>query len=295
MARLMKVADYDGAMFDVSMSRRSALLASACAWSGSSMAGPLAGRVKIAVKYHMIQEASLSVREKFELLREVGLDGVELKIDDKVDHDEVEAVIGKTGVPVHGIVNAAYPDIVPAVELARRLGSDSVLVLAREDSTLSYDENFSVWQGNVRKALPLAEKHGIRLCIENVRATFLKTGEGMARFVDSFDSPMVRSYFDLGNTITWTEQSAQHWARALGERIYKLDIKDRGHPEFGEAKLKCEGAVGTNGGEVHWEKVRAILTEVNFGGWATAEVAGGDRQRLAGIAVWMRDVLALEA
>jgi hexulose-6-phosphate isomerase len=116
----------------------------------------------------------------------------------------------------------------------------------------------------------------------------------MVSFVDFFESPVVRSYFDLGNTITWTEQPAEHWAEVLGKRVYKLDIKDRGHAEFGEAKLKREGAVGTNGGEVHWERVRNILDQNDFSGWATAEVTGGDRKRLKRMAGWMRDVLELD-
>ena len=146
----------------------------------------------------------------------------------------------------------------------------------------------------MRAAIPLAEKEGVRLCVENVRATFLKTAEGMSKFIDSFGSPMVHSYFDLGNTITWTEQLAEHWAEVLGKRVYKLDIKDRGHPEFGDAKLKRAGIEGgTNGGEVNWAAVRKILAANDFSGWATAEVAGGDRKRLAGIAGWMRDVLDL--
>ncbi len=47
-------------------------------------AGPLAGRIRIAVKYQMIQEPDLSVKQKLEMLREIGFDGVELKVDDKV-------------------------------------------------------------------------------------------------------------------------------------------------------------------------------------------------------------------
>ena len=262
---------------------------------GVSLAGPLSGRVKLAVKYHMILEPALSVKEKFALLGEVGMDGVELKTYEKVDHDEVDDAIAATGIPVHGIVNASDPEMISALSLAKRFGSESVLTFPKEDPTLSYDENFEIWQGHMAKAIPLAEELGIYLCVENVRATFLKTGEQMAQFIDSFDSTMVRSYFDLGNTITWTEQSAQGWAAALGNRIHKLDIKDRGHLEFGEPKLKREGVIGTNGGEVHWEKVRAILDRMDFSGWATAEVAGGDRERLTRMAGWMRDVLDIEA
>ena len=262
--------------------------------SGSlAFAGPLDGKIRLAVKYHMIQEPELNVSEKFSMLREIGFDGTELKADEEVDHAEVLDAIQATGVPVHGIVNAGEPEIVPAVELANKLGSESVLSFAREFPDLGYEENFRLWQGHVREALPLAEKHGIVICIENVRATFLKEAEEMARYIDSFDSPFVKSYFDLGNTITWTEQPAEHWAAVLGERIHKLDIKDRGHAEFGEAKTAREGAIGTNGGEVHWERVRAELAKVDFSGWATAEVPGGDRGRLARMRGWMRDVLDL--
>jgi len=254
--------------------------------------GPLAGKIKIAVKYHMIAARDLSVVEKFRLLKEIGFDGVEVKTDHAADVSQFVKAIEATGLPVHGVIHSSKPDIASAVRFAKQLGGDSVLVLAGEDPNISYDENFRQWQRRVREAIPMAEESGISLCIENVRATFLKTGEEMARFIDSFDSPFVRSYFDLGNTITWTEQSAEHWARVLGKRIYKLDIKDRGHREFGDAKLKREGiTTGTDGGEVNWESVREELNRVSFSGWATAEVAGGDRKRLMGIAGWMRDVL----
>lgn len=256
-------------------------------------AGPLSGKVKLAVKYHMILEPELSVLEKFQLLRDTGFDGVEIKTDEKVDHGEVLDAIEATGIPVHGIVNAGEPEIIPAIELAHKFGSESVLSFAREFTDISYEENFKRWQEYVREALPLAEKYGIVICIENVRATFLKTAEEMARYIDSFDSPFVKSYFDLGNTITWTEQSGEHWAEVLGERIHKLDIKDRGHAEFGDPKTAREGVAGTNGGEVHWEKVCDELEANNFSGWATAEVAGGDRERLIRMREWMRDVLQI--
>ncbi len=254
--------------------------------------GALTGKIKIAVKYQMIQEPDLSPLEKFRLLKKIGFEGVELKTNEKIDPDEIVRAIDDAGFPVHGIINSSDPDIARAVERAKLYGSNSVLVLAKEDKEKTFGENSSHWQGLIRKAIPLADKHGITLAIENVRATFLKTGEDMAEFIDSFKTPIVRSYFDLGNTITWTEQSAEHWAAALGNRIFKLDIKDRGHSVFGDEKLKRPGiTTGTNGGEVNWEAVRTHLDKIQFSGWATAEVAGGDRKRLTEMAAWMRDVL----
>lgn len=282
-------------MEERNFSRRSAVLGSMACLSGMAMAGPLSGRIKLAVKYDMILEPELSVREKFELLRDVGLHGTELKTDASVDHDEVLEAVQVTGIPVHGIINASDPVIVPALKMAKRFGCDSVLTWAREDPGLSYKENFEIWRGHLRDAIPLAEEFGITLCVENVRPTFIKTGQQMAEFIDSCESDRVKSYFDLGNTISWTEQSAQDWASALGHRIYKLDIKDRGHPEFGDPKIKREGVVGTNGGEVHWQKVRDVLNGIQFSGWATAEVRGGDRRRLERMAGWMRNVLDLDS
>ena len=46
-------------------------------------------------------------------------------------------------------------------------------------------------------------------------------------------------------------------------------------------------------GSVEWDKVRAELKKIDFADWATAEVRGGDRQRLAEISQEMDRVLEL--
>ncbi len=255
-------------------------------------AAEFTGKIRKAVKFAMVNEP-LGVTDKFKLLQDMGFDGVEVYTRNREDTRAYRKAIDVTGFPVHGVVNSSDPDIADAVAMAHELGGDGVLVLAKEDPKLSYDDNFKNWQRLVRAAIPAAEKRKVRLLIENVRATFLKTAEGMARFIDSFETPWVGSYYDTGNTITWTEQNAEHWARVLGRRIGKIDIKDRGHKEFGDAKLAKPGVKGTDGGEVHWGNVRQELAQIGFHGWATAEVKGGDRKRLAGIARWMDGVLRL--
>ncbi len=280
-----------------SLSRRKLLQAGTAAALGLNSAqarGPLAGRVQIAVKYQMVNEPDFTPLQKFQLLRDIGYDGVEIASFEKVDSDEIVEARKRSGLPIHGVVNAGNPEVIPAIELASKYGAETVLVFAQEDRKQSYEENFIRWQKIISEAVPAAEEKNITLCIENVRATFLKTGEEMARFIDSFETKRVRSYFDLGNTITWTEQSAEDWAAALGDRIFKLDIKDRGHPEFGDKKTARAGVTtGTNGGEVNWKAVREHLTKIQFSGWATAEVGGGDRERLTRMADWIRDVLEL--
>ena len=255
-------------------------------------AGQFTGKIKKAVKFAMVTE-KLGVTDKFKLLQDLGFDGVEVYTRNKDEKSAYRKAVDATGFPVHGVVNSSDPDIVGAVEMASDLGGDAVLVRAKEDTKLSYAANFKTWQMLLRAAIPAAEKKRVKLLIENVRATFLKTAEGMARFIDSFETPWVGSYYDTGNTITWTDQNAEHWASVLGSRIGKIDVKDRGHKEFGDAKTARPGAIGTDGGEVHWVNVRKELAKIGFTGWATAEVKGGDRKRLAGIATWMDGVLRL--
>jgi hexulose-6-phosphate isomerase len=46
-------------------------------------------------------------------------------------------------------------------------------------------------------------------------------------------------------------------------------------------------------GSIDWEKVRKELTSIGYRSWATAEVSGGDRRRLAEISQQMDHVLDL--
>lgn len=252
----------------------------------------LKGKIRKAVKFHMVNE-KLSVVDKFRLLKDIGFDGVEVRTNSNTPISDFLRAHNQARLPIHGVIHAADPGLMKAIDVARELGGSSVLIVAGEDSKRTYNENFQNWLNLIRAAAPYAEKHGVKLLVENVRATFLKTAEEMARFLDACQSPAIGAYFDTGNTITWTKQNAEHWARVLGRRIVKLDIKDRGHAEFGDRKLASKTATGTNGGEVHWKNVRRELTAVEFSGWATAEVRGGDRKRLAGIARWMDQVLGL--
>lgn len=249
-------------------------------------------QIKIAVKYSMIRE-SVSVQAKFETLKAAGFQGVEITMGQRHELKEIIRAIDTTGVVVHGVVHGSSDEYEDPLNLCNSVGGDAVLVVARLKSELSYDENFKLAQGYLLKAIPRAEKLGVRLLVENVRNSFLKKAEEMVRFIDELKSPAVGAYFDTGNAITWTDQTAEHWVRVLGHRIAKLDIKDRGHERFGDPKNRSPDAVGTDDGEVHWKKVRKELERIKFAGWATAETKGGEESRLKGMARWMRDILRL--
>jgi len=264
------------------------------ALGGLAPAGQFSGRIKKAVKFHMIDE-DLSVTDKFKLLEDLGFDGVEIVRRKGPDPAEAVKARETTGLPIHGITNSSDPDITGAVDLAKLYGATSVLLVAgRVNEETPYDENYRVVQERIRQALPYAEKQQIKLLVENVWNNFLLSPLEMARFVDELESPWAGVYFDVGNVVRigWPE----HWIRILGKQIGKLDIK-----EYSRTKQFNEGArkgfdveIGDPEGDCGWPAVRQALLEIDYRGWATAEVPGGDRQRLANIAERMDRVLDLK-
>jgi len=255
-----------------------------------SLAKSNADRIKRAVKFHMIQE-NLSVLDKFKLLEDLGFDGTEVHVNSQVDPQQIRQAIEKTDVRVHGFLNSNKPDLIHAIDMAKSYGGTSVLVVAgKVDAKHQYDKVYQTQQSRIREALPYAEKHNIHLLIENVWNGFLLSPIEMARFIDELNSSFVGVYFDVGNVVRigWPE----HWIRILGQRIVKLDIK-----EYSRAKQINEGLrkgfdVEIGEGDCNWPEVRAALKDIGYrSGWATAEVPGGDRHRLAEIAAQMNRVL----
>jgi hexulose-6-phosphate isomerase len=254
--------------------------------------------IRKAVKLGMVQ-GDLSVLEKFRLLKNLGYDGVEVGSPAGPDHDAVIQARDETGLAVHGVVCTehwksplSHPDaavrekcrraIETAIRASRRYGGTTVLIVAgRVNEQIAYGDAYVRCQEEIRKILPVAAENEITLAIENVWNDFLLSPVEAARFVDELDSKWLGWYFDVGNVVRygWPE----HWVKALGKRIVKLDIK-----EYSRKKQHAEGPwkgfnVKLLEGDVNWPAVMAALDEVGFRGWATAELSGGD-------AAWLKDV-----
>ena len=256
--------------------------------------GLLSERIRKAVKYHMITE-DLSVEDKFRLLQDLGFDGVEPRAAVKPEQRELVRQLAKaserTGLPIHGVVHSSNPNIEDAIDQAKYFGATSVLHVVRYDRSLSYQKNHEQTQAILRRAAVHAAKQKILILIENVWATFLIEPNAMKQYVDTLQSDWVQVYFDVGNVVRWGWP--QHWIEVLGKRIRKLDIK-----EYDLAIAMNEGmrkgfSIPLGEGSVDWKKVRQELLAIDYRGWATAEVRGGDRRRLAEIAEQMDRVLDL--
>ena len=112
-----------------------------------------------------------------------------------------------------------------------------------------------------------------------------------ARYIDELDSPFVKAYFDIGNVMRWGWP--QHWMEVLGKRIVKLHAKEfKLDIAMKEGMGKAFG-VPMGEGSIDWAKVRQQIVKLDYKGWVTAEVGGGDRKRLADISQQMDRVLDL--
>jgi len=251
--------------------------------------GEFTGKIKIALKYNMVKIEG-SVTDQFRAIKDIGYDGIELGVGDKVDRGEVLAASKAAGLPIHGVVNGSVNNIGAAVDLARFYGASSVLLVAgRVDAANYYAKNYATTQAIIREAIPYAKEQGILLLVENVWNNFLLTPLELARYIDELDSDQVAVYFDVGNVARfgWPE----HWIPVLGNRIKKLDIK-----EYSRTRQMNEGPwkgfdVEIGDGEIDWVAVRKELAAIGYSGWATAEVNGGDKARLGDLAQRMKRVL----
>lgn len=253
-----------------------------------------AGRIQKAVKYHMIDE-DLSIADKLKLLRDLGFDGVEarslLKPTQTAEFRELVKARETVDFPVHGVINSSNPDIISAIDQAKILGANSVLHVVRYDRKIGYMQNYQETQQIIQRAVDHAAKNEVFILLENVWASFLIEPLGMKRFVDEINSPWVQVYFDVGNVVRWGWP--QHWIEVLGQRVRKLDIKEYDLDIAMKEGMRSAFAVPIGEGSIEWKKVRDELQKINYQGWATAEVKGGDRKRLAEIGEQMNRVLDL--
>ena len=120
------------------------------------------------------------------------------------------------------------------------------------------------------KLIPVAEKTGVVIALENVWSNLWVLPKLFAHFTRSFQSPWIQSYFDIGNHVKYAKPEA--WIEALGKTIVKLHVKDfkvdRASPQGGEF-------VDIRDGDVNWPSVIRALDQIGYDGWLTIEGSGG--------------------
>ena len=291
------------------MNRRKFLLASSVlAVAPAAFAAPKRD-IKKALKWHMIKDPKAKTTlDKFRLIADCGFDGVEFRGPIDIPLREVESAMAKTGMAVQGMVAGAngrkfsdpkeevqaegVSNYIKALKQVKALGGTTVLMypgIVNADNP--YDVVYRRMVKNTRRVIPTAQETGVKVAFENVWNHFLLSPLEAARFVDSFETDAVSWYFDVGNVVNtgWPEQ----WIRILGKRISKLDIK-----EYSRKKRDAEGPragfrVPLGEGDCNWPAVMKALNDIGYTkGWGSAEVRGGDRERLADISRRMDKIFA---
>lgn len=256
-------------------------------------------RIYKSLKFGMFKaEAGQSMTDRFKLLKECGFDGVEL---DTPGINIAEAIKARdeAGLPIEGtVINThwqvrhsdpspdvrakALADLKKAIRETHAVGGSSVLLVVGHGKDGAEQEVWDRSVENIRKALPLAAWYGVIIAVENVWNQFLyqhggpadQSADKFVKYIDAFDSPWVGVHYDIGNH--WKYSSPAEWIRALGHRIVKLDVKgfSRQHDKFTK--------IGE--GDLPWAEVRKALAEIQYTGWAAAEVGGGGADRMREIA-----------
>jgi L-ribulose-5-phosphate 3-epimerase len=262
------------------------------------MATAAEGGLKKAVYVSMLPK-ELGYLDKFKLAHDVGFEGIEIgTISDAAVAAEIKEASAKAGLKIHSVMNAdhwryplssADPEVVTksvdgmetSLRNAKLWGADAVLLVPGVvNPETSYKDAWARSQKVIKeRILPLAQELKVVIGMEEVWNKFLLSPLEMARYVDEFNSPWVKAYFDVGNMLFYGYP--QDWIRTLGPRICRVHVKDfkldRKQSKYSWTNL--------GEGDVDWPEVRKALAEVKYEGWVTTEISGGD-------AVYLKDVVA---
>ncbi|WDE97638.1 sugar phosphate isomerase/epimerase [Lentisphaera profundi] len=262
-------------------------------------------QIKFALKYGMIKTKA-SVLDKFKLVKELGYDGIEVNGPSN-NREAFKAASEASGLPIHGVVCSTHwklqlsdPDesirakglegFKQAIRDAKFYGASSVLLVpAKVRKGVTFEECWERSIIEIKKALPLAKELGINILLENVWNDFLTTPEDTLKYINELNSDLVGSYFDIGNTVRYNPPAS--WPPVLGNKIMKLDVKPYVKQPKGQNLYKgFQAKIGQDDND--WPAVCKALKAINYSGWATAEVGGGDKERLAEILANMQKVFS---
>ena len=263
-------------------------------------------KLRKAVKIGMIKDGA-TFREKFDLIKSLGFEGVEMDSPSGASRDEAKQAAADAGIVIHGVVNSIHwqkrlsdPD--PAVRAegvegmrtslkdAAFYGADTVLLVpgaVRDPKNENFEQCWSRSQEEIRKLLPDAKAANVKIAIEVVWNNFIKEPAQLVKYVDEFQDPIVGAYFDISNMIRYGTPP-QDWIRALGKRMLKFDFKAYKHANFMNGTSPW---VAIGEGDEPWAQVHKALADVGYTGWATSEVGAADKAGLKDIAERMDKVL----
>ena len=250
----------------------------------------------------------MSYADRFAMAREAGFEAIEMQTITKDDEAaEIKEASKKTGLRIHSVMNSDHwrlplsssdPQVVAgsvkgmetSIKNAALWGADAVLLVpAVVDAATSYRDAWTRSQQVIRERLvPMARDMKVVIAVEEVWNKFLLSPIEFAKYVDEFDSPTVKAYFDVGNVVFYA--FPHDWVRTLGSRIVKVHLKD----------FKLDRRNGTfswpniGDGDIDWPELRRAFADVKYSGYMTTELSGGDAAYLKDVSTRVDRFLAGE-
>ncbi len=259
---------------------------------------------KKGVLYDMLP-SNLSMEDRFKLAKDVGFDGVEAPpISDPNDAEKMRTAAEAAGIPIHSVIYGGWdptlsdPDPAKveqslknaeaALHGAKIMGAETMLLVPGVvNAQTRYVDCYNRTQKNVHKLIPLAEKVGVVICIEEVWNNFLMSPLEYCRYIDEFKSPWVQAYFDVGNVVRFAWP--QDWILTVAKRIKKVHLKDfKGGPGLWGDGHFCPLLEGS----IDWHAVREAFRTIDYNSFMTTELQGGDEAYLRDVSSRVDKILA---
>ena len=258
--------------------------------------------MKISASYWIFDgglDGSLPISSAMEQASRMGFEGIELGIASQgvlthnTTQDECEEILReaeKHGLEISGVASGESWTTSPtandedvrlkiidftqkALQITHWLGSDAYLFVPGavevfflpDAEVIPYDVCYQRASEAISQLVPVAEKLGVAIAVENVWNKFLLSPLEMREFIDNFNTSQVGVYFDVGNVLL--TGYPDQWIRILGSRIKRVHIKD-----FKRSVGNADGFVDLLEGDVDFEAVKQALSEINYDGYVTAEM-----------------------
>jgi L-ribulose-5-phosphate 3-epimerase len=286
---------------------------------GNIVLPPVGTRVLISTKLGMVAQEEggkkLTLAQRLKLAGDAGFDGVDLDEAGGISPQQAREAVQESGVFVHNAINHDHwkvrltsPDAATRAKAVKNLehclhvshaaGGSAVLIVVGKADDGPESETIPRCREEMKKLLPLAASLGQRILVENVWNKMMydhesfpskggaeQSAQRFIDFVDSFQSPWVGMYYDLGNH--WKYGQPGEWLRAFGSRAPKLDVKGFSR------KLDKFVPITSPEDDMPWAEIRQAIADTGWTGWTTAEVSGGGLEALTVVRKQMQAAFGL--
>ncbi len=291
-----------------------ATIAPAAQSSAKIVSPPVGKRILLACKLGMLpaklKGEAVPLVERLRMAGQAGFDGVDFDQAGQFTEEQARDAVRESGVFVHNAINHDHwnqrltsekeeernkgrANIEHCLRVSHAAGGSGILLVVGQSKDGPAEVIVERCRQEIKKLIPVAASLGQMILVENVGNGMMydadkppeQLPDKFIKFVDSFNSPWVGMYYDIGNNFRHGQPG--DWIRAFGRRCVKLDVK----PSSRTGKKGLEIA-GEND-EIPWADVRKALDEIGFAGWATAEVNGGTLERLTQVRRQMQKAFGL--